>query len=438
MPASSQQFHTSNISVNLGEGLEARVKDPLWFLARQWQSGEFEAESGGRPVSMAITSRDFEFQSVTLGATNRVLDRADPLEAIVEAESAAGDAPAWQAEALEYSFDLRARSHAFKAMEYGGRSLDWQHFDYSGPAAGAVPAGQTQRITPTQLYFRGAPHPRWWRLEEGDAYFDSPDDPEPNALSLLLPEFFYTDIDNWFTAPMPMRSGSLREVTEVLVVDSFGVTTILPPATGARPDEEWAVFALDAAEGAAAKALDGRYLFAPNVAIDVLQNDEIEEVRFIRDEHANLVWAWERRIVNEAGISVTTQNEQVGGPDGVTADLLPRFVLKSETARHWIPYVPRQHAPKGAVNGEIYLRRGRTDELASAAKPQYRSRIVSESKRLNEEEVPATGLRVRRISRYARGSNGNPYFWIGREKESGRRTARPGLKFDYLDAGSRG
>jgi hypothetical protein len=435
MPAAptSQQLHASNISTNIGEALEARVKDPLWFLARQWQTGEFEAENGGRPVQMAITSRDYAFTSVTLGAERRPLDRADPLEAIVEAE-AGGGSPAWNAEALEYGFQLQALGHSFSAAEYDGRALDWWHFDFAGTAPATAPAPQTQRIAPTQLYFRGAPHPRWWRMEEGDAYFDSPEDPEPNVLSLLLPEFFYTDVDNWYTAPMPVRAGTLREITDVTLVDSFGIATTVPPAAGTGADDAWALFALDGVEASPAKALDGRYLLVPNVAIDVLQNAELEEVRFIRDEDANLVWAWERLIVTADGATVMPPAEMVGAArDGDAGDGLPRFVLKSMTARNWIPYVPRQSARTPAAATRIHLRRGRTDEHATAATPQYQSTVVTESTRLFEEAVPPTGIRVRRLARYARGSDGKAHFWVGRQKEVGQRTARPGLRFDYLD-----
>ena len=34
-----QQLYVTNQSVNIAEALAARVKDPLWFLARQWQTG---------------------------------------------------------------------------------------------------------------------------------------------------------------------------------------------------------------------------------------------------------------------------------------------------------------------------------------------------------------------------------------------------------------
>ena len=69
-------------------------------------------------------------------------------------------------------------------------------------------------MVPTQLTFRGAPHSRWWRFEEGDAYFDSPHDPEPNVLSMLLPEFFFIDINNWYLAPLLQTAGTIREITE--------------------------------------------------------------------------------------------------------------------------------------------------------------------------------------------------------------------------------
>src|SRR6185369_6089999 len=36
--------------VEMNTSLQARVYDPLWLLARQWQFGEFEGEDNGSPV----------------------------------------------------------------------------------------------------------------------------------------------------------------------------------------------------------------------------------------------------------------------------------------------------------------------------------------------------------------------------------------------------
>ncbi len=51
------------------EGAEARVKDPLWFLARQWETGEFEAENGGRPVHFDVEWESWAVDHITLGET---------------------------------------------------------------------------------------------------------------------------------------------------------------------------------------------------------------------------------------------------------------------------------------------------------------------------------------------------------------------------------
>jgi hypothetical protein len=105
--------------------------------------------------------------------------------------------------------------------------------------------------------------------------------------------------------------------------------------------------------------------------------------------------------------------------------------LRSDVPAHCIPYVPR-FLKLSATSGETYLRRGRTIEHL-AGTPQFRSHVVAESWRLNEAEVPRSGVRVRRIHRYARGSDGKSYFWIGRDKQTVPRTTAPGLKFDYLE-----
>src|SRR5215831_21153559 len=38
-------------------GVEARVHDPLWFLGRQSQLGEFEGEDSGTPLTVRVVTR---------------------------------------------------------------------------------------------------------------------------------------------------------------------------------------------------------------------------------------------------------------------------------------------------------------------------------------------------------------------------------------------
>jgi hypothetical protein len=427
-----QQLHAINVSVNIGEELQARVKDPLWFLARQWQSGEFEAENGGRLVLMALTTREHPLSTVRVGDSEHQVDLDDPLEAVVEREGDAGDAPAWRSEALEYAFAAEADGLSLAARDYPGRALDWYNFEVAGGQLGAGSEPHSWQVTPTLLYFPGAPNARWWRIEEGDAYFDDPFDPEPNVLSLLLPEFFYTDINNWYTLPLTLRAGTIHEIVSVTAADSFGVVTTIPPVPQAAG--EWRLYAMDASPGSGGEPLDGHFLFVPNIAADITYNDDVEEIRLFRDEDANLVWAVEARYTLGDGSVVVNGDLPASEPPAeVSADALPRFRFVTTIPDYWIPYLPRQIADNPALNGEIDLRRGRTRESATPSDPQYKSKVVAESVRLNEEEIPRYGIRVRRIARYARGSDGKQHFWIGRIKETAARPTSPHLRFDFLE-----
>jgi hypothetical protein len=75
-------------------GLQARVYDPLWLLARQWQLGEFKGEDAGSPVAARIDADAFaltRFYPRPLGSPGRVVaptfdGTSTPLEMMVERE----------------------------------------------------------------------------------------------------------------------------------------------------------------------------------------------------------------------------------------------------------------------------------------------------------------------------------------------------------------
>src|SRR5690606_33722647 len=74
-------------------GLEARVRDPLWLLARQWQLGEFTAEDAGSPLRATVRVEHAPLTRVRMGALTRPSaggQRYDPartpLEVLVERE----------------------------------------------------------------------------------------------------------------------------------------------------------------------------------------------------------------------------------------------------------------------------------------------------------------------------------------------------------------
>lgn len=440
MSKNQQQIIVTNVTVDITETLQARTKDPLNFLALQYKTGEFEAENGGALANVTVESTFSDVIKIETPSGTTPIDSSMPLEAAIEREDpSSGDAAAWNDAALEYQFRLKTSNASLKADSYTGFSLDWFDFDLETINEDNIP-DEVLSVTPTGLHFRGAPNPRWWYMEDGDAYFDSPRDSEPNILSALLPEFFYLDVENWYTAPTPVKSGGLRKISKVTVTDSFDVETELLPSNA---KDAWKVFALDRIGNK--NGLSGEYLFVPNVAINVLHNDQVEEVRFVRDEQVNVVWAWEQlytlddgsKVHNGDGLRVSGSEQEpavaINETDNAQGpEIFREFKLANRGLPNCIPYLPRFITPDGGDNGDIYLRRGRTLETATLADPQYKSKLVSESKRINEEEIPKTGLRVRRMKRFARGSDGQGHFWTGRHRDAGRGYTKSGLKFDQI------
>ena len=68
----------------LTPGLEARVADPLWMLARQWQIGELRGDDAARPVGMTVSTRSASISEVSGPAGSLAADAAVPMEYVVE------------------------------------------------------------------------------------------------------------------------------------------------------------------------------------------------------------------------------------------------------------------------------------------------------------------------------------------------------------------
>jgi hypothetical protein len=76
-------------SLGIEEGLAARIHDPLWLLARQWQLGEFNGKDAGTPVLVHATGTNDKvdaWRDLGQFQWNSFDGSADPLDAFVEAE----------------------------------------------------------------------------------------------------------------------------------------------------------------------------------------------------------------------------------------------------------------------------------------------------------------------------------------------------------------
>jgi hypothetical protein len=79
-------------AVNFERALRAEVRDPLWFLTRQWQFGEFTGDDAASPVDVRTRMGSAPFARYTPGTAAAVAyDAGVPLETRVEAERIPAD-----------------------------------------------------------------------------------------------------------------------------------------------------------------------------------------------------------------------------------------------------------------------------------------------------------------------------------------------------------
>src|SRR5512134_2187116 len=101
--ASQIRLELSTINPDLQDGLQARMHDPLWLLARQWQFGEFNGADAGSPAAAQVlldTTLLNRYQPGPQSAANPsrlYAPEVMALETLVETEAVgAGARPNWR------------------------------------------------------------------------------------------------------------------------------------------------------------------------------------------------------------------------------------------------------------------------------------------------------------------------------------------------------
>jgi len=74
-------------SENFERSLRAEVRDALWFLTRQWQMGELEAEDAASAIDARLITKQIHVDRIALHENDgRVYDEMIPMETLVERE----------------------------------------------------------------------------------------------------------------------------------------------------------------------------------------------------------------------------------------------------------------------------------------------------------------------------------------------------------------
>lgn len=450
-------------SNSVEEGIKGQVRDPLWFLSRQWQLGEFRARNGGQLVSLEFKSKTHGIEMIkSLNDEDfRPLDNPDinPIEPSVEEEQS-GDLitpKAWDSNQLEYHFNIKCGETILEAQGYSGGRLDWYDFNLTSEV-NFDGKSEDISVVPTHVEFLGMPNSRWWKFEDGNIDLGDIKRPHLNFLSMLLTEFSLVFSNDWFVVPIKQEVASLRVIDTqegLKVTDTFGIKSdkITPIETGGTGGNLWSLFSLSSLKNNLPAGSD--LFFLPDTVVNDLKSDSLEEISLARDELANIVWAVEHKIFTNGEV-VDKDDELARNGEGKKqlqapqTEEFPLYRLKSYIPGNWIPYIPVQKKDKSgkSIDGSIVFRRAKTDP---GVDKQCTGTILKESTTIHEEEIPATPLLLTR--RYKLVTYGpekwklvmdnTPWklerektkkikLWIGRNKKPTVKGTQVNLKYDYL------
>jgi hypothetical protein len=363
---------------------------------------------------------------------------------------------AWNPQRLEYQFAVAAPDgdgeQVLVADGYAGGHLDWPSVDYDPQAPDLGPADPGAPVTtstyagiPSPAAFTGMPNLRYWAFEDGRTNLGDVKPDSTDLAKLLFLEYGLVFANDWFLIPCEVPVGSLSRVRGLSVANVFGEHFWIQ-AAGSRDDQSWQRFALYTHEAAGLVVLP--------TAPKAQEGDPAEQVAFVRDEMANMVWGIELLVPLASGralrgaeaayqtLALYQRLLGTGAVPPVPPAAPVRYQVMNSVPEHWIPFVP-VHVP--GSNREIQLQRAAMPRILDGnpnppAKVRPRTSLLREGLDrtpaepyfVHEEEVPRAGIRVAQAFQRTRWSNGRVVVWLGARKTTGRGETSSGLAFDRL------
>jgi hypothetical protein len=175
--------------------------------------------------------------------------------------------------------------------------------------------------------------------------------------------------------------------------------------------------------------------FLPPTAGRSLEGATLEDVVFMRDEMANIVWAIGRSVESPVEqLHIYTLPPTAPGNAMSEQGGAPRYLLASTVPENWIPLLPVQlQDAAGKVISRLeysaVLQPGGTQKVHRA---QSQVLNVGASVLLYDEDVPREGVHVTRTRNVARWIDGSTCVWTAFRKQVGRGEGSSALRFDQL------
>ncbi len=385
---------------------------------------DLRAAQPGLPATPVIPSAD---RAAVQTAANAYLEWYDSL---YDAPTT-GPSPSWVDARMEYEFSVDASATdtpcAFVADRYTGEPLDWLSFDHSATPLGAIstpPAAVTHTLIPAPVTFKGMPAPRYWQLEDASVDIGAVDAGPADTARLMLREFALIYGNDWFVVPIPVTVGAVAHVTSLVVTDTFGITQTIPHYSATPDGGRWRIFAISG------DAIDYRLILPPVLARG-LDSQPQEQVLLVRDDAASMAWGVEKIVAGASGTPIDRASAAAIAtptPPPPTPVTGLRYELGTSAPAYYIPFVAN-----AASDGQPRMQRAALLAVDGSRAPiTPLGRILASDTPVFEEEFIREGVRIDRLYRLARWTDGSTHLWLARRKTTGAVAGSSGLQFDEI------
>ena len=369
----------------------------------------------------------------------------------------------WNERKLGYEVGVGENENRYEAEDYHTGRLSWYSFD-------AKDKFKTEGITepkklsyiPVQADFPGAPNRRLWEFENAHVQFGHQANEDFSLLAnAVVMQYVSMYSNDWLLTPIEAETGTVLNVEGIIIKDTFGNMIFIDQSAEKSDDlnenipfiDRWSLFGttlLNAHEKNNFES-QGGLLFPPTVR-RTEESKPIEEVQFLRDEMANMLWGVETVINDGCGgtidgkefsdaIFAIVEEQKIQERHDEEYDY--SFLLQNRVPINWIPFIPQKIEDEMR---EIVFRRGRmpiyynenyhtvrpSTELLKIREATRNNKTVVLPRYINEEEISSYGVKLVLSAQRTRWFLGETFNWVGAKKIISQYQANSGLLFDEL------
>jgi hypothetical protein len=410
-----------------------------------------QSVAGGLAVPDTITTIQSE-KAMIASALGDLLARVTGVFGVL----GTGDPAAWTSPRLEYELAVVAAdpggqgNATLAATPDSNGEFDWYSFDATAvntSAAEAAPNPIHRTIIPGSARFPSMPNPRFWYIEENTLSYPDVEPTPTDIIKLLVTDIMLVHGSDWFLLPFDQTLGTAVLTKGLVVTDVFGHRNLVSAAN--QPSQpagvnRWTMFSTtDDSQGL--EHLTNYFLVPPSPLSLAQDGATLEDVRFARDEVADMAWAIERvtespigepRSGRERDAEIDARQNLPPPPPGDPSAALV-YSVESTVPANWTPLLGVLANPPDPSS--VVLERAAmlhpTTTGVGVVLPLGRFLQPSDVSppappRFVEEEVPRDGLQLVRAVSRSRWYDGSTHLWVSRRRLAGAGESQSGLRFD--------